>query len=223
MKEPQLAGLFQPKFADLVRNYTTTMGTDDFVLGATVNGFASFADECAIGDSFYYSAMGVDKPAEREVGRGTLIDGGVISRDPISGTKTQFTSGTKSIALVAASEWFREVDAARSAAGPVSVKSFGAKGDSSRDGSTGTDDTAAIQRSEYSGRAGGNSACFGGSSVLLDGEQAASCAPAIEAPTGGSVDRLRSARCHPSHSWHVKTTPPYRAMETSGASTLASW
>jgi hypothetical protein len=47
-----MADGFQPKFADLVRNFTTTTGLDDFVLGPAVNGFASFADACAIGDSF---------------------------------------------------------------------------------------------------------------------------------------------------------------------------
>lgn len=134
-----MAEAFQPKFADLVRNYTTTMGTDDFVLGPAVNGFASFVGACATGDTFYYSAIGVDNPAETEVGRGTLLDGGVIARDPISGTRTDFSSGTKTIALVAAAEWFSAVDALRLSGAPASVKTFGATGDGV------TDDTAAIQ------------------------------------------------------------------------------
>jgi hypothetical protein len=134
-----MADGFQPKFADLVRNFTTTTGLDDFVLGPAVNGFASFADACAIGDSFYYSALGVDNPADTEVGRGTLLQGGVISRDPVTGKKTNFKSGTKAIALVAAAEWFSQADAARAGAGPTNVKSFGAAGDGV------SDDTAAIQ------------------------------------------------------------------------------
>lgn len=101
-----MAGSFQPKFIDLVRNYTTTVGTGDFTLGPAVNGFASFTAACQVGDSFYYSALGVDKPAETEVGRGTLLADGVISREPIGGVATSFSSGTKSIALVAAAEWF---------------------------------------------------------------------------------------------------------------------
>jgi hypothetical protein len=148
---------FQPKFADLVRNYTTTTGMDDFVLGSAVNGFTSIADACEIGDNFYYSAVGIDNPGETEVGRGTLLAGGVISRDPFSGHKTNFKSGTKSIALVAAAEWFAEVDAVRAnGSGMLNVLAFGAKGDSDASGSSGTDDTAAIQAAiDFVGAQGG--------------------------------------------------------------------
>src|SRR5690242_5468129 len=97
---------FQPRFVDLVRNYTTTTGTSDFALGAAVNGYSDFAVACQVGDSFYYSALGVDNPGETEVGRGTLLPGGKIARDPVGGTKTNFSSGTKSVALIAAAEWF---------------------------------------------------------------------------------------------------------------------
>lgn len=134
---------FAPKFVDLVRNYSTTVGTSDFILGPAVNGFSSFTDACQPGDCFYYSATGIDVPAETEVGRGTLLDGGAIGRDPLSGTKTNFSSGTKSVALIAASEWFGDLEIMR--ASPVNVKIFGAKGDSVEDGSSGSDDTAAIQ------------------------------------------------------------------------------
>src|SRR5437868_13404436 len=61
---------FTPKFVDLVCNYTATTGTGNFTLGPTVNGFSSFASALQPGDSFYYSAIGIDKPVEREVGRG---------------------------------------------------------------------------------------------------------------------------------------------------------
>lgn len=156
-----MAELFQPKFVDLVRNYTTTIGTDDFVLSAAVNGFSSFTEACEPGDTFYYAAVGVDKPAEREVGRGTLGPNGTISREPTTGTKTNFSSGTKSIALVAASEWFSEVDVARTSAGPINVKSFGAKGDSDASALTGTDDTAAIQAAlDHIGSIGGGALYF---------------------------------------------------------------
>jgi hypothetical protein len=106
-----MADPFQPRFVDLVRNYTTTQGTGNFVLGPVVNGFTGFGSALQTGDSFYYSAIGVDKPQEREVGRGTLQSNGSISRDPIAGPKTNFTTGTKSIALIAAAEWFNAVQA----------------------------------------------------------------------------------------------------------------
>ena len=51
----------------------------------------------------------MDKPAEREVGRGTLTANGQISRSPIDGAPTNFSNGTKSIALIAAAEWFTQV------------------------------------------------------------------------------------------------------------------
>jgi hypothetical protein len=97
---------FNPKFVDLVRNYTTTTGTADFTLGAAVNGFTGFAAACAVGERFYYACIGVDKPAEREIGRGTLLTGGKIQREPVSGAKTSFTAGTKAIALIAAAEHY---------------------------------------------------------------------------------------------------------------------
>lgn len=102
-----MADAFQPRFVDLVRNYTTTTGTADFKLGTVVNGYTGFIAACAVGDQFYYSAIGVDKPSECEVGRGTLLANGVIARDPIGGVKTNFSIGTKSIALIAAAEWYQ--------------------------------------------------------------------------------------------------------------------
>ena len=100
---------FQPKFVDLVRNFTTTQGTGNFVLGAAVAGHTSLASAVATGERFYYCAMGVDKPTEREVGRGTKLANGTIAREPISGPLTNFSNGTKTISLVVAAGWFDEV------------------------------------------------------------------------------------------------------------------
>jgi len=97
---------FQPKFVDLVRNFTTTQGTGNFVLGAAVAGYSSLASAIATGERFYYCAMGVDKPAEREVGRGTMMANGTVAREPISGPPINFSNGQKSIALVVAADWF---------------------------------------------------------------------------------------------------------------------
>jgi hypothetical protein len=101
-----MADAFQPKFVDLVRNTTSTQGTGNFVLGPAATGFTSFTAALQPGDSFYYSAIGVDKPAEREVGRGTLLGNGNIARSPIGGPPTNFSNGTKTIALIAAAEWY---------------------------------------------------------------------------------------------------------------------
>lgn len=102
---------FQPKFVDLVRNVTTTTGTGNFVLGGAISGFTSFSPAIAAGESFYYSVIGVDKPGEREVGRGTMQANGSIAREAISGGLTNFTPGVKTIALIAAAEWFNAVQA----------------------------------------------------------------------------------------------------------------
>jgi hypothetical protein len=114
---------FEPRFVDLVRNLSTTSGTGNFVLGAAVSGFTSFVPAIVAGESFYYSAIGIDKPAEREIGRGTMQSNGTISREPISGSLTNFTAGAKSIALIAAAEWFNAVQGASGSGGNGSAAS----------------------------------------------------------------------------------------------------
>ena len=64
---------FTPKFADLVRNIATVSGTGPVTLGAAVNGYSSLAQAVGAGEQFYYAIQGVDKPQEREVGRGTTV------------------------------------------------------------------------------------------------------------------------------------------------------
>ena len=41
---------FTPRFVDLVKSYTTTVGTGDFTLGAAVNGFTGFTSALAAAD-----------------------------------------------------------------------------------------------------------------------------------------------------------------------------
>ena len=116
-----MAEAFQPRFVDLVRNITTTVGKGNFVLGPAAMGFASLSAALEPGDSFYYSAISLDKPGEREVGRGTLQPDGTVSRDPINGVLTHFTSGNKTIALIAAAEWFNGMQTGGGAADEISA------------------------------------------------------------------------------------------------------
>lgn len=102
---------FTPRFVDLVRCTCSTVGTGNLVLGAAVAGFASFAATLSVGDRFYYAVAGIDKPAEAEVGRGTLLADGSIVREAMSGALTNFTIGTKTVSLVAGAEWFRKANA----------------------------------------------------------------------------------------------------------------
>ena len=102
---------FTPKFIDLVKNSTTVQGTGAVTLGAALSGFTGFASACVTGDQFYYCIQGIDKPTEREVGRGTFQADGTISRDAaLGGPLKNFSIGTKTIALVAAGEWYAKLE-----------------------------------------------------------------------------------------------------------------
>lgn len=106
-----MAAAFEPKFVDLVRNFTSTSGTGSFVLGNAVAGFSNLATALAVGDRFYYSVASVSQPNETEVGRGTLLANGMVAREPANGVATNFGNGTKTISLVAAADWFNQVNA----------------------------------------------------------------------------------------------------------------
>jgi hypothetical protein len=110
-----LADSFQPRFVDLVRNYTDTTGTSNLVLGTAVPGYESFADALTVGDQFYYSIVAIET-VQTEVGRGTLQADGTISREAVGGTLTDFGVGTKTVGLVVASEWFESAQAGASSA-----------------------------------------------------------------------------------------------------------
>lgn len=116
-----MAESFQPKFVDLVRNYTSTTGTGNLTLDEAPPGFKSFTGTLQPGDSFYYSVAGLENTTETEVGRGTLQADGSIARQPIGGSLVNFSTGKKTVALVAAAEWFESVDALRGAFGSAAT------------------------------------------------------------------------------------------------------
>ena len=124
-----MPAVFTPKFVDLVRTYTTTQGTGPVVPGAAVQGFSAFADVLGPGDQFYYCIQGIDRPAEREVGRGTLGADGTVARQPVSGEPTDFTSGAKTVSLVTAAEWFMQQQSAQAAAASGAVVGVASRAD----------------------------------------------------------------------------------------------
>jgi len=143
-----MADDFKPRFVDLVRNYTTSVGRGPFVLGPAVTGFTSLSAAIQPGESFYYSAIGFDKPTEREVGRGTMNADRTIRREAIGGELTNFTGGTKTIALVAAAEWFETMQAGGGQGTRQRVKTpydFGAVGANTANLDSSIDDSAALQ------------------------------------------------------------------------------
>lgn len=103
--------MFIPKFRDLVRSSATVEGTAPVVAGAAPAGFTAFADALSVGDQFYYSLESLDHPDEHEVGRGRVLESGAISREVPGGALTMFSEGAKSIALVAAADYFEGADA----------------------------------------------------------------------------------------------------------------
>lgn len=106
------------EFRDLVKELTSGEGTANFVLTGAVEGSRTFASELVAGDEFYYSAINLATPQEKEVGRGTLQPDGSILRTALAGdTLTNFSSGPKSVALVTAAEWFQELEAIRESGG----------------------------------------------------------------------------------------------------------
>lgn len=122
-----MADAFQPRFVDLVRTYTSTTGTGNIVPGDAAPGFTSFAAALKPGDRFYYSVMSLDSVGESETGRGTLLEDGTIAREPVGGVATDFSIGTKTVALIASAEWFERL--AAKANEVVSVEDFGTAGD----------------------------------------------------------------------------------------------
>lgn len=110
---------FTPKFVDLVRNFTRVEGTGRVVLGAAISGYGGMADALQPGDQFYYCIQGIDRPDEREVGRGTMQANGTISRQPVTRPLTNFSRGSKTIALVTAADWFKRMQPSRK--GPIVI------------------------------------------------------------------------------------------------------
>ncbi|MCW3798615.1 hypothetical protein OMW55_12440 [Sphingomonas sp. BN140010] len=129
-----MPAVFTPRFVDLVRTYTTTQGTGPVVPGAAVQGFSSFAEALNFGDQFYYCMQGIDHPSEREVGRGSFQADGTITRQPVSGTATDFSSGAKTISLVTAAEWFTQQQSAIGTATPGAVVSIATRAELSEAG-----------------------------------------------------------------------------------------
>lgn len=118
-----MADPFQPRFVDLVRNFTSTAGTGNLVLDDPAPGFTSFGSALQTGDQFYYSVAGLDNISESEVGRGTIQADGTIARQPLGGALTNFSTGRKTVALVAAAEWFESIEAGRGGGGIATAES----------------------------------------------------------------------------------------------------
>jgi len=181
-----MSAAFTPKFVDLVRTYTTTQGTGPVVPGAAVQGFSSFAEVLGGGDQFYYCIQGIDRPAEREVGRGTFQPDGTIDRQSVSGSVTDFSSGAKTVSLVTAAEWFMQQQSGQGAAARDAVLNVATRADlaSAAGGSPGA---GSVRWLSEAGREGlfVFEASDLSAKVAADPRQGACVAPA-SAPTGSA-------------------------------------
>lgn len=104
------------KFVDLVREYSSVVGANPVIPTGAQEGFQTFAASFDPGDTFYYSIVGLDHPAETEVGTGTMQVDGSFTRAPL-GAPTIFSAGNKTVAAVVGASWFGSTDTALSLVG----------------------------------------------------------------------------------------------------------
>lgn len=98
--------------ADRVKELTTTVSYDDFVLSGALIGYRSFASVCNPNDGFYYTAHAVGASGEQtgqwECGFGLLGVGGTLVRQRVvsssSGGPVDFAAGAKHVFITAGSE-----------------------------------------------------------------------------------------------------------------------
>lgn len=94
-----------PKFANRVKETSTTTGTGTLDLAGGVTGFFAFADELTTGDEVWYLIVDdPDNPVDFEFGIGTFTTGvpNLLSRDTVegssnSGNKVSWAAGTKTV------------------------------------------------------------------------------------------------------------------------------
>jgi hypothetical protein len=89
------------KYADRVKETTTTTGTGDITLAGAVAQFSSFTSRFATNDPIYYAIVG-QTGTEWEVGRGFLSGATTLVRDVVYSSSNadalvSFSAGTKDV------------------------------------------------------------------------------------------------------------------------------
>lgn len=97
-------------FSDRVKEASLTEGTGSYNLAGTVDTFQTFNTALSIGDTCFYVA---EDGSDWEVGTGTLLTAATLQRTTIhdssnGGASVNWLAGTKTLALTAAAEYFRE-------------------------------------------------------------------------------------------------------------------
>jgi len=102
-------------FADLVREFSSSAGAGDFVLGGALPGHRRFAGVVPAGARFHYAIAGVTRPDEWEAGEGEIGSGGALVRMPAAssagGALVDFSAGLKTVALTVGASWYAAQEA----------------------------------------------------------------------------------------------------------------
>lgn len=90
-----------PSYADRVQETTTTTGTGTVTLGGAVTGYRTFTSAITTGAKVRYAIV-VSGGTDWEVGDGTLLTAGTLSRDNVysssnAGALVNFSAGTKNV------------------------------------------------------------------------------------------------------------------------------
>lgn len=97
------------KFADRVKETTTTTGTGDLTLAGAVSQFETFTANFAVGAPFFYAVVG-QTGTEWEVGEGTLSGPTTLVRTTVlqssnTDALVSFSAGTKDVFVTIASAY----------------------------------------------------------------------------------------------------------------------
>lgn len=195
------------KFANRVKETTTTTGTGSIDLGGAATGFRAFSDALSDSDETVYAIVDdPDNPVEYEVGLGTLTTGSpdVLSRDTVydssnSGAKINLQSGTTyTVIATTAQEQLPSLSGDNTFSGAVTFKG-GVTGARSLEGLTlsnnATDSDHDLDTATGAARADDNSATIILSSALTkradatfaEGDNAGGFESGRSLPTSGTV------------------------------------
>ena len=106
--------------ADRVKETTTTTGTSDLTLAGAVSGYVSFSSVMSTSDTTHYCVFSSDE-TEWEVGLGTLSASTTLQRTTVlassnGGSKTSFSSGTKTVFLTHPASFSQKLEGIETAA-----------------------------------------------------------------------------------------------------------
>lgn len=100
------------RFADRVKETSTTTGTGNFTLAGAVTQFETFSTNFIVGELFYYAIVG-QTGTEWEIGFGELSGATTLVRTQVlqssnADALVSFSAGTKDVFVTIAGEYMRQ-------------------------------------------------------------------------------------------------------------------